>query len=110
MKHTPITTDRQAAIAAADVANATRLIKALEAYRDERKRTPRFTRTAEWALFEVSNAAIALVDDGAFMAQRETLMSELGVDEFGYPADAQLTFSPAMVHPDDPCQGKGRAW
>ncbi len=107
MKHTPTLTDRQAADAAADVANATRLIKALEAYRDERKRTPRFTRTAEWALFEVCNAGIALVDGGDFMAQRETLMSELGVDEDGYASDAQLTFNPAMVHPDDPCQSKG---
>ncbi len=95
----------QTALAAADVANAKRMIAALERYIEAR--TPRMTRRAEWALFEVCNAGIALVDDGDFCAQRDVLMHELGVDEEGYPDAASPYFDPARVHPNDACQSKG---
>jgi hypothetical protein len=107
MQHTLPATKSQIERAAADIANARRMIAALEHFIEARK--PRYTRSAEWALFEVCNAGIALVDDGDFLAQRESLMFELGCDCDGYPDDAPAEFNPSMVHPDDPCQGKGWA-
>jgi len=44
------------------------------------------TRT-ERALFDLCNAAIDLVDDGDFMAQRDIQMGELSCDEDGTPVN-----------------------
>lgn len=107
MQITRPATEREQIAAAKDVAYARDMIAALEDFAAERQRNPRYTRKAEWALFNACNAWIGLVDDGDTMAQRDVLMFELGCDEYGYPADAPLSFDPARVHPDDPCQSKG---
>lgn len=43
---------------------------------------------AQNALFDLCNAAIKLVDDGDFYAERNAIMAEIGCDEEGYPVSA----------------------
>lgn len=43
---------------------------------------------AQNAMFDLCNAAIALVEDGDFYAEREAIMTEIGCDEEGYPVNA----------------------
>lgn len=100
--------ERKAARTAERISRARTLATALTVWADEcERRMDDSTRRAMWDEFAVCNAAIALVDDGDFLAQRESLMFELRCDEEGYPDDAPAEFNPSMVHPDDPCQRKG---
>lgn len=78
--------NRNADLAAKEIANIAKLIKALETYRAEvtRRMDPTATR-AQVVKLDVCAAAIALVDDGDFMAEREFFCGELGCDEDGLP-------------------------
>lgn len=72
-----------------------------------------FTQSVEFSRFILTGAIIDLIDDGNALAERESLMHELRIDEQGDPVDADgfplASFNPSFVHPDDPCQSKGFA-
>ena len=70
----------------------------------------KYTTSAQFNLFDLCNAVIALIDDGDCMAQRESLMDELRCDEHGNPVDENgnvigATSSFGMHHPDSPSFG-----
>ena len=70
----------------------------------------KWTTRAQYDLFVLCNAVIALVDDGDCMAQRESLMDELRCDEAGNPVDENREpkgqrSSFGMHHPDSPSFG-----
>ena len=46
------------------------------------------TQQSAYHLFKLCNAMIALIDDGDCMAQRDSLMDELRIDEDGNPDPA----------------------
>ena len=69
----------------------------------------KYTTSAQFNLFDLCNAIIALIDDGDCMAQRESLMDELRCDENGNPVDENretiTRASFGMHHPDSPSFG-----
>lgn len=69
------------------IAAAARLADAAAAYAKVAATKPN-TNKAKNAMFDLCNAAIALVDDGDFYAERDIIMDDLAIDEEGYPIDA----------------------
>jgi hypothetical protein len=70
----------------------------------------RFDTLQSYALLDLCNAVIGLIDDGDCMAQRDSLMDELSCDERGNPVDENgsvigATSSFGMNHPDSPSFG-----
>lgn len=64
----------------------------------------KYTTSAQFNLFDLCNAIIALIDDGDCMAQRDSLMDELRCDEGGNPVDENReTITRASFGMEAPC-------
>ena len=66
----------------------------------------RYKAAQSYALFNLCNAMIGLIDDGDCLHQRDVLMDELRIDEDGNPdGDGDERASFGMHHPDSPSFG-----